>query len=93
MLRPCIELVVYTVKNPLAAQAARTAVRPLIEKFPGFVAWHAVTATGDGLKFADVLMWSDEAAAKAASAAVQKETAFAPFMAQIETIVAYGHYA
>lgn len=93
MPQPCIELVVYTVKDARDGEAARRAVRPLIEKFPGFVAWHAVTATDDGLKFADVVMWSDEAAAKAASAAVQKEAAFAPFMNQIETIVSYGHYA
>jgi heme-degrading monooxygenase HmoA len=93
MPRSCIEPVVYTVKDARDAGAARRAVRPLIEKLPGFLAWRAVTATDDGRKFADVAMWGDEAAAKAASAAVQKEAAFAPFMEQIETIVSYGHYA
>ncbi len=61
MRQPCIELVVYTVKNAHEAETVRRAMRPLFQKFPGFTAWHAVTATDNAQKFADVVFWTDEA--------------------------------
>lgn len=89
----CIEVVVYKVKNAQTAEAARRAVRPHVERFPGFLGWHAMTSADDPLVFTDIVTWASLAEARAAGAKVMADPACAPFMAEIAEVVSAGHYS
>ena len=88
----CIEVVVYKVKNAQTAEAARRAVRPHIEAFPGFLGWQAVTSAEDPTSFADIVTWKSLEDAKAAGEKFMTDPAIAPFMAEIAQVISMGHY-
>jgi hypothetical protein len=92
MTTPCIEVVVYKVKNAETAGAARRTMRPRIEAMPGFLGWHAGTSADDPLLFTDILTWASLAEARDASAKVMADPGCAPFMAEIAEVVSMGHY-
>jgi hypothetical protein len=88
----CIEVVVYKVKNAQTAAAARRAIRPHIEAFPGFLGWHAVTSAEDPSVFTDIITWKSLAHARAAGEKVMSDPECAPFMGEIGEVVSMGHY-
>ena len=88
----CIEVVVYKVKNAQTAEAARRAVRPHIEAFPGFLGWQAVTSAEDPTSFADIVTWKSLEDAKAAGEKFMTDPAITPFMAEIAQVISMGHY-
>ena len=92
MTTPCIEVVVYKVKNAETAATSRRAMRPKIEGLAGFLGWHAVTSADDPSLFTDILTWASLAQARAAAAHVMSDPACAPFMAEIVEVVSMGHY-
>ncbi len=77
---------------PKTADAARRAVRPHIERFPGFLGWHAVTSADDPALFTDIVTWASLADARAASEKVMSDPACAPFMGEIAEVFSMGHY-
>lgn len=88
----CIEVVVYKVKNAQTAEAARRAVRPHIEGFPGFLGWHAVTSADDPELFTDIVTWRSLADARTAFQKVMDDPECAPFMQEVAEVVSMGHY-
>jgi heme-degrading monooxygenase HmoA len=88
----CIEVVVYKVKSAAAATAARRAVRPHIEAFPGFLGWQALISSDDPLSFTDIVTWASLADAKSAGEKVMADPHCAPFMAEIAEVISMGHY-
>lgn len=88
----CIEVIVYKVKNPQAAEGKRRSMRHRVEAFPGFLGWHAVTSADDPAVFTDIVTWKSLAEARAASARVMTDPECAPFMAEIAEIFSMGHY-
>lgn len=92
MSTPCIEVVVYKVRNAETAAAARRAMRPKVEVLQGFLGWHAATSADDPAVFTDILTWASLAEARAASAHVMADPTCAPFMAEIAELVSLGHY-
>jgi heme-degrading monooxygenase HmoA len=89
---PCIEITVYKVKNAQTAEAARRAVRPHIEAFPGFLGWHAVTSADDPMVFTDIVTWKSLADAKSAGERVMADPETQPFMAEVAELISMGHY-
>lgn len=93
MPQHCVEVVVYKVKNPHTAEAARRAIRPHIETFPGFLGWQAVTSADDPRLFTDIVTWASLPQAREASQLVMEDPLCASFFAEIDEIVSFGHYA
>lgn len=88
----CIEVVVYKVKNAQTAEAARRAVRPHVESFPGFLGWHAVTSADDPALFTDIVTWASLADAKSAFDRIASEPAGQAFLGEVAEVVSMGHY-
>ncbi len=88
----CIEITVYKVKNAQTAEAARRAVRPHIEAFPGFLGWHAVTSADDPQVFTDIVTWKTLSDAKSAGERVMADPETQPFMAEVAELISMGHY-
>jgi heme-degrading monooxygenase HmoA len=88
----CIEVVVYKVKNAQTAEAARRAVRPHVECFPGFLGWHAATSADDPQLFTDIVTWRSLSDARAAGERVMADPQCAPFMQEVAEVVSMGHY-
>jgi hypothetical protein len=88
----CIEITVYKVKNAQTAEAARRAVRPHIEGFPGFLGWHAVTSADDPLLFTDIVTWRSVDDAKSAGDKFMTDPETRPLMAEVAELISMGHY-
>ena len=84
---------IYKVKNPATAAAARFAMKPHVETFPGFLGWTAVTALDDPSLFTDILTWRTHADAKSAGEKVMADPQCAPLMVEVTQVVSMGHYA
>lgn len=93
MTHPCLELVVFKVKNKDKARLARRAAQDIARQFDGFVSWTAYEAVEDDGMFADVVFWQDLACAKAASEKIMSDQTFAALLAEIDAVVTMSHYA
>ncbi len=93
MTDPCLELVVFKVKDKEKARLARRAAQDIARSFEGFVAWTAYEAIEDQSAFADVVFWKDLDCAKAASEKIMSDPTFAALLAEIDGIVSMAHYA
>ena len=93
MTHPCLELVVFKVKNTEQARLARRAAQDIARQFEGFVSWTAYEAVEDEGMFADVVFWKDLACAKAASEKIMSDQAFAVLLAEIDAVLTMSHYA
>ncbi len=92
MTEPCLELVVFKVKDASKARLARQAAQDVVKHYDGFISWSAYEAHEDANLFADVVMWRDLNAAKAAAEMVMKDPGFAAVMAEIDGLVTMSHY-
>lgn len=93
MTHPCLELVVFKVKDIDKARLARRAAQDIARQFDGFVSWTAYEAVEDEGMFADVVFWKDLACAKAASEKIMSDQTFAALLAEIDAVVTMSHYA
>lgn len=93
MTHPCLELVVFKVKDKDKARLARRAAQDIARHFEGFVAWTAYEGVEDEGMFADVVFWKDLACAKAASDKIMSDQTFAALLAEIDAVVTMSHYA
>ncbi len=92
MSQPCLELVVFKIKDPEKARLARRAAQETVKTYDGFLSWTAYEAYEEENLFADVVMWRDLASARAAGEKVMKDPAFAAIMAEIDGLVTMAHY-
>ncbi|MBD8893268.1 hypothetical protein [Roseibium litorale] len=89
---PCLELVIYRIKNPDDAAKARRAAQDAISQYEGFLSWAAWESEDDATVFADVAMWESLEAAKAAGERVRTDPGFAALMSSIDGIISMSHY-
>lgn len=92
MSDPCLELVVFKVKDADKARVARRAAQDTVKTYDGFLSWTAYESDEDRNLFADVVLWKDLASAKAAAEKVMKDPGFAAVMAEIDGLVTMSHY-
>lgn len=92
MTEPCLELVVFKVKDADKARIARRAAQDTVSTYDGFLSWTAYEACEDKGLFADVVLWRDLNAAKAAADKVMKDPGFKAIMAEIDGLVTMSHY-
>lgn len=92
MTSPCLELVVFKVKDPAKAATARRAAQDTVRHYDGFLSWTAYVACEETNLYADVVLWRDLASAKTAAAKVMEDPAFAAIMAELDGLVTMGHY-
>jgi len=92
MTAPCLELVVFKVKDHAKARIARRVAQDLVRTYEGFVSWSAYEACEDDSLFADVVMWRDLDCAKAAGQKVMSDPGFKAVMEQIDGLVSMAHY-
>ncbi|MHA7773110.1 hypothetical protein [Roseibium sp. M-1] len=92
MCEPCLELVIFKVKDADAARHARRKARDTVQTYDGFLAWTAYEAAEDGNLFADLVLWRDLASAKRAAARLAKDPVFSALLAEIDGLVSFAHY-
>jgi|GEM_PF-1784273 len=92
MTEPCLELVVFKVKNAEAARIARRQARETVTAYDGFLAWTAYQSAEDGNLFADLVLWRDLNCAKQAAARLAKDPVFSALLAEIDGLVSFAHY-
>ena len=92
MTQPCLELVVFKVKDTDKARIARHAAQDVVKHYDGFISWSAYESHEEQNLFADVVMWRDLASAKSAAEKVMKDPGFAAVMAEIDGLVTMSHY-
>jgi heme-degrading monooxygenase HmoA len=92
-MKPCIEIVIYKVKNQKEAAAAREVARGALARYPGFRSWQQLTTLEGDQSFADIVTWDDMASAKAAGEAFHSDPDCGALMGQIESMVTMGHFA
>lgn len=93
MTAPCLELVVFKIKDKEKARLARRAAQDIARQFEGFVSWTAYESLTDENMFADVVFWKDLDCAKAASDKIMSDQTFAALLAEIDGVVTMSHYA
>ena len=92
MTEPCLELVVFKVKDAEKARIARHTAQDTVKHYDGFISWTAYESCEDRNLFADVVLWRDLASAKEAAEKVMKDPGFAAVMAEIDGLVSLSHY-
>ncbi|MEP3047528.1 MAG: hypothetical protein ABJL55_11340 [Roseibium sp.] len=92
MPTPCLEIVIFKVKNIDNARIARRIAQDTVKHYDGFISWSAYEAKEEIGHFADLVMWRDLKAAKAAAEKVVKDPDFAAVMAEIDGLVSMAHY-
>lgn len=92
MTEPCLELVVFKVKDTDKARLARRAAQDTVSTYDGFLSWTAYESCEDTGLFADVVLWRDLSAAKSAAEKIVKDPGFAAIMAEIDGLVTMSHY-
>ena len=92
MSDPCLELVVFKVKDTEKARMARRAAQDTVKTYDGFISWTAYESHEEKQLFADVVLWHDLKSAKAAAEKVMKDPKFAAIMAEIDGLVSLSHY-
>jgi quinol monooxygenase YgiN len=92
MNTPCLELVVFKIKDPANARKARRLAQDAVKHYEGFLSWSAYEGAEDETLFADVVQWRDLPAAKAAADAIVKDPQFAAVMKEIDGIVTMSHF-
>jgi quinol monooxygenase YgiN len=93
MTTPCLELVIFKIKDRAKARIARRAAQDIVRNYEGFLSWSAYEACDDAGLFADVVMWRDLPTAKAAGQKVMSDPGFKAIMAEIDGLVSMAHYA
>ncbi|SHL68472.1 hypothetical protein [Roseibium suaedae] len=89
---PCLELVIYRIKNPTDAAKARRAAQDAISQYEGFLSWAAWESEDDAKVFADVAMWESLEAAKAAGERLRSDPVFGAFISALDGIISMSHY-
>jgi len=92
MSAPCLELVIFKVKDADKARIARRAAQDTVKSYKGFISWTAYESDEDANLFADVVLWKDLKTAKNAAEKVMKDPGFAAVMAEIDGLVTMSHY-
>ncbi|MDN3718994.1 hypothetical protein ACFFVJ_06685 [Roseibium salinum] len=92
MNTPCLELVIFKVKDADKARIARRAAQETVKHYEGFISWTAYESHDEAGQFADVVVWRDLGSAKAAAEKVMKDPGFAALMAEIDGLVSMSHY-
>lgn len=92
MTATCYEIVTYKVENPQAADAARATAQQLLQHFPGFIDWMALSGCDNSAERTDVVTWRSVEEAQAAAKAVGSQPEFASFRASVNTLHSMGHY-
>ncbi|MCV0428799.1 MAG: hypothetical protein K5905_25375 [Roseibium sp.] len=92
MTGPCLELVIFKVKDADKARIARRAAQDTVKQYDGFISWTAYESCEEKELFADVVLWQDLTTAKEAAEKVMKDPGFAAVMAEIDGLVSLSHY-
>jgi len=92
MPEPCLELVVFKVKDTARARIARRAAHEVVKHYEGFLSWSALEASVEPNLFADIVLWRDLDCAKAAAARIAKDPGFSGLMAEIDGLLTMAHY-
>ncbi|WP_269582486.1 hypothetical protein [Roseibium sp. Sym1] len=92
MSDPCLELVIFKVKDADKARLARRAAQDTVKAYEGFLSWTAYESDEDNNLFADVVLWKDLETARKAAEKVMKDPGFAAVMAEIDGLVSMSHY-
>lgn len=92
MTTTCYEIVTYKVENPQVADAARATAQQLLQHFPGFIGWMALSGGDNSAERADVVSWRSAQEAQAAAKAVGSQPEFASFRASVNALHSMGHF-
>lgn len=92
MSEPCLELVVFKVKDAARARIARRAAQEVVKHYEGFLSWSALEASVETNLFADIVLWRDLDCAKAAAAHISKDPGFSALMAEIDGLLTMAHF-
>jgi len=92
MSEPCMEFVVFKVKNAEAARIARRQAREAVTAYDGFLAWTAYEPAEDGNLFADLVLWRDLKCAKQAAVRLARDPKLSKLLAEIDGLVSFAHY-
>ncbi|GAA0782262.1 hypothetical protein E1180_00405 [Roseibium denhamense] len=92
MSTPCLELVIYKIKDAEKARAARRAAQELVKTYDGFLSWTAYDACEEAGLVADAVLWRDIDCAKRAGDRVMKHPVFAGLMAEVDGMVSMAQY-
>lgn len=93
MTEPCLELVVFKVRDAEKAALARRAAQQLADRYQGFISWSAYTSMEDTGLFADLVLWRDQSSAKAAAYRLREDPGFAALMAEIDGLVTMSRFS
>lgn len=92
MSDPCLEIVVFKVKNPEDAKRARRAAQNAVRTYEGFISWCAYEALEERNLFADLVLWRDQDCAKRAATRVVRDPEFAALLAEIDGLLTMSHF-
>ncbi|MEQ8782211.1 MAG: hypothetical protein RIE06_21325 [Roseibium album] len=92
MSDPCLEVVIFKVKDSEKARVARSAAQDTVKHYDGFISWTAYESCEEKNLFADIVLWKDLTTAKDAANKVMKDPAFVAIMAEIDGLISMSHY-
>ncbi len=92
MSDPCLEVVIFKVKDSEKARVARRAAQDTVKHYDGFISWTAYESCEEKNLFADIVLWKDLTTAKDAANKVMKDPAFVAIMAEIDGLISMSHY-
>lgn len=93
MSEPCLELMVFKVRNKDAARRARLLAQDIARHYEGFVAWTAYESIEDEGLFADLVFWQCERSARSAADRLRRDPTFASILAEIDGILTVSRFA
>lgn len=88
-----LEIAICRITGRAEAASARSAAMQAIAHYPGFVSWRALDSLAQDDLIADLVEWTDKAAADAAAQKVATDPAFAPYMGAISSVVMMEHFS
>lgn len=92
MNTPCLEIVVFKVKNPEDAKRARRAAQSALREYEGFLSWSAYEALDERNLLADLVLWRDPDCAKRAAGRIARDPRFAALLAEMDGLLTMSHF-
>ncbi len=92
MSKTTYEIIVYEVTDRTQAIEARRNAMEAAMTYPGFLSYRALNGIEPATLLADLIVWEDHAAAKAAGEKVKSDPAFAGIFGIISDVKVVAHF-
>ncbi|TYC63257.1 hypothetical protein FMN50_02650 [Rhodobacterales bacterium] len=92
MSEPCLEIIVFKVKDTIEARRARMEAHAAMKTYDGFISWSGYEGLDDADLFADLVLWRDPDCAKAAANRLLKDPAFAATLAEMNGLLTLSRF-